>query len=439
MIIFNGTEAIEIASHSNIRDVFIKEFIESSKLPFVELKRGNDGSIECEIGYIGKDGVVDNDSDTDVQIGHVQISWIRIKQEIHKENEWLTGDYYVDYHYTIVIYIDRNYQNRYEFYSTDSVTYENGKITNKSNHSIISFFTYIVPLINEKIDSGIPVSDLNMEYFYQKYADGGKEYASYETNPYKMSLEHALDLIYSLQVKIENRKPYTYSDDDVTGCVLFEGKKGVIYNVYIEKLFSSIISASLSKQRGSNEIAVYHGSIYKLPNYLKYDAESLRRYILRKLYIGVLLNYDQEKAEEGFCHSEWIRDCKEIEQNSSVRSILNFILGIRATCFEDGESRVGRDDSEWTEYTVLFPTEYGFKPSSYLLELINNTLDVKLELQEENLCYYHRYTTKAEYIAGAARRRDCGSFEMQRDNLHRLLKKIVPMMAVGEDLNKLIG
>lgn len=438
MIIFNGTKAIEIASHSNIKDLFTGESVDSSQLPFVELKRGDDGSIECEIGYIGKDGVVDNDNETGVQIGHVLISWISVKQEIHKENEWITGDYYVDYHYTFIINIDKNYRNRYEFYSTDSVTYENGKITNKSNHSITSFFTFIVPLINEKIDSGIPVSDLNMEYFRQKYADGGKKYASYETNPYKMSLDDALDLIYSLQVKIENHKPHTYSDDDVTCYVLFEGKKGVIYNVYIEKLFSRIISSSLSKQHGNSETAVYQGRIYELPNYLKYDVESLRRYILRKLYIGVLLNYEQDKAEEGFCHADWVRECKEIEQNSAVRSVLNFILGIRATCFEDGESRVGRDDREWTEYTVLFPTEYGFNPSSYLLEMINNTLEVKLELQEENLCYYHRYRTKAEYIAGAARRRDCGSFGMQRNYLHQLLKKIVPMLA-EEDLDKLIG
>ena len=73
-----------------------------------------------------------------------------------------------------------------------------------------------------------------------------------------------------------------------------------------------------------------------------------------------------------------------------------------------------------------------------MLELINSTLDVKLERQDENLCYYYRRKTKAEYIAGMAWRRDCGSYKLQRNYLHRLLKKIVPMISSRDDLDKLL-
>jgi hypothetical protein len=437
MIVFNGTEAFEISSIANIEEEFRHHSIESQQLPYVQLQREKDGSLYCKIGYVSLDGIHKEENE-DIQIGNVLISMIDVSQEIHKENMWINAEYYIDYHYSIIIYLDSNYQNRFEFYSTDSVTYKNGKIISKSNNSIISFFTYIVPQINNAIDSGIPSSELNMEYYYQKYRDGGRDYASYETNPYSISLDYALDLIYSLQVRIENIKPHAYSDDDVTCYATFEGRKGIIYNAYIAHLFAKIINASISKQHGDNQNVLYSAKLYKLPNYLKYDVESLRRYILRKLYIGILLNYEQDKAEEGFCHCGSIRECKDIEQNETIRSVLNFILGIKATRFEDGENRVGRDDRGWTEFTVLFPTEYGFVPSKFMLELIDNTLDIKLERQDENLCYYHRYKTEAEYIAGMAWRRDFGSYELQRNYLHSLLKKIIPMISSKDDLDRLI-
>lgn len=436
MIVFNGTEAFEISSIANIEEEFRSHSIESQQLPYVQLQRGTGESIYCEIGYVGIDGIPKKENGN-ICIGHVLISRIAVSQEkIHKEDILgfeIDNEYYIDYHYSIKIHLNHSYQKICEFYSTDRVIYENGAIISKSNNSIISFFTYIVPQINNAIDSGIPPSELNMEYYYQKYKDGGRE-----TSPYRISLDYTLDLIYSLQVRIENSKPHTYSDDDVTCYATFEGKKGIIYNVYIAHLFAKIIKASISKQCGDNQNVIYFAKFYELPNYLKYDVESLRRYILRKLYIGILLNYEQVKAEEGFCHCGNIRDCKDIEQNETIRSVLNFILGIKATCYEDGENRVGRDDRGWTEYTVLFPTEYGFVPSKFMLELINNTLNVKLKRQNENLCYCCRYRTEAEYIAGMAWRQDSGSYELQRNYLHRLLKKIVPMLSSRDDLDKLV-
>lgn len=438
MIVFNGSEAIEIAKPSDVNSIFTNHSVKSERLPYVQLQRGKDRALDCELGFVDTNGIHKGDEE-DIQIGHVIISWIDVEQEIHKENMWISDEYYIDYRYSFKIYLDSNYQKRYEFYSTDRVTYDNGTIKSKSNNSIISFFTYIIPLINNAIDSGISSSNLNMEYFYQKYSDGGREYASYETNPYSISLDDALNLVYSLNVRIENCKPHAYSDDDVTCYATFDGKNGIIYNLYIAKLFSKIIHATISKQCGDNNNTVYSAKLHELPNYLKYDAESLRRYLLRKLYIGILLNYNQNDAEEGFCHCDRIQDCKEVEQGDKVRSILNFLLGMKATRFEDGENRVGRDDRGWTEFTVLFPTEFGFIPSQFFLGMINDTLDVKLERQDKNLCYYHRYTTEAEYIAGRARRREFCSFELQRNYLHSLLKKIVPLLSSEDDIDKLIA
>ena len=428
MIIFNGTEAFEISSLLEIENFFVDHSIESKRLPFVELRRSENNTIECDYGYISADGIR-KDADT-IRIGHVNVCLINVNEEKHEENMWISDDYYIDYHYSIIFYIDENGRERYTFSSTDRVIYENGKIKTKSNFAIISFFTYIIPLINSDIDAGIPLCQLNVDYYRQKYKDGDKVYDFYETDPFEINLYDTLDLIYSVKVEIVNRSPHVYSPDDVTCYASFEGKKGVIYNIYVANLIGAIINASMSKYNEEIDKVKYKGKLYELPNYLKYDEESLRRYILRKLYVGILLNYDQKMATEGFHHADFIRDFKDIEQDESVRSLLNFILGIKATHYEDGESRVGRDDMGWEEITVLFPKEYGYKPSSTLLELINNTLGVKLEDQEDNLCYYSRYTTKAEYIAGSARRRDIGSFELQRYYMHKLMELVILQISI---------
>lgn len=132
MIVFNGTEAFEISSIANIEEEFRHHSIESQQLPYVQLQREKDGSLYCKIGYVSLDGIHKEENE-DIQIGNVLISMIDVSQEIHKENMWINAEYYIDYHYSIIIYLDSNYQNRFEFYSTDSVTYKNGKIISKSN------------------------------------------------------------------------------------------------------------------------------------------------------------------------------------------------------------------------------------------------------------------------------------------------------------------
>ncbi len=112
-------------------------------------------------------------------------------------------------------------------------------------------------------------------------------------------------------------------------------------------------------------------------------------------------------------------------------------MSIKATCFEDGENRVGRDDRGWLEYTVLFSTEYNFTPNEFLINLINKELNIKLDYKESELCYFCQYQTAHEYIAGMAMRRDYGSKELQRDYLHKLLSKLIPLLHT-EDGRKLL-
>ena len=435
MIIFNDVNAIEVPSNIDVKDLYKIYSIDVQQLPFVQLRRCINNSIKCVTGYIYADGNVEEEQ---IQIKHIFVDSINIVEEVHKECQdpfmMGTDKYYINFNYEIEFHIEHNYQNTYVFNSSDILWYKNGSIISKDNKSIISFFTNVIPLINESLDMGYSITELNMEYFRQKYLDGDKVYESYESNPFNIVLDDVLDLIYNVETRIETK--IGFYDKDHTCYVTFEEKNGIIYNLYIANLFSAIINARLYNIR-KDGISVYSGNIYGLPLYLNYDAESLRRYIQRKLYVGVIFNYNQDMAIEGFHHCSKLNKIKDISQNTSIRLILNFILGIKVTCIEDGDSRVGRDDIGWVEYTVLFPIENGFKPSSFMLELINTILNIKLILQEDNLCYYHQHVTDREPIV-SAHRRDLGSERLQKEYLHKLLKKIVPLLDDISNVDKLV-
>lgn len=438
MILINNKNAIEVPSSIEVKKVFKDYNIVSNYVPFIELKRNKDNTLICEMGHLCMDGV--RKEMDEIEIGHVVISCISVDEEKHDDYEWISGEYDIAYHYSIYTLIKKEKSDDRIlniFNSTDRIYYKYDGRVEKDASSISFFFTYIVPLINDTIDSGIHPSCINYDYFHQKYLDRGKIYESYETTPFEFCFDDALNMIYSMQVQIKENIKITGLDFSCN--VTFENKEGIIYNKYISDLIGTIIHAGIKKCVWKNNVIGYSGQIYNLPKYFKYDSEALKRYLRRKLYIGLFLNYEQEKADEGFLYSKGIRNCRDLDDDIEMRLLLNFILDIKATCFINGEWRVGRDDVEWYEYTVLFPTEYGYVPSEFLLWLINDTLDTKLERNEKEFCYYYRYKTKPEYIAGGASRRDGGSHSYQRGCLHSLLKRIIPLLLKKGGVELLLG
>ena len=439
MILINNKNVIEVPSSSEVEKVFKDYNIVSNFVPFIELKRNKDNSLECQMGHLGING--ERKEMDELEIGHVVISCIVVDEEKHDDYEWISGEYDIAYHYSIYTHIKKEENGdriMNIFNSTDVIYYKYDGRVEKNAISISFFFTYIVPLINDTIDSGICPSRINYDFFHQKYLDKGKIYGSYEKTPFEFCFDDALNMIYSLQVQKKDEIK-VITGHDFSCNVTFESQEGIIYNKYVSDLIGTIIHTDIKKCVWNNNVIGYSGQIYNLPEYLKYDSEALKRYLRRKLYIGLFLNYEQEKANEGFRYSNGIRNCRDLDDNIEIRLLLNFILDIKATCFIDGQCRVGRDDVEWYEYTVLFPTEYGYVPSEFLLWLINDTLNTKLEGNEKEFCYYYHYKTKPEYIAGGASRRDGGSYSYQRNCLHSLLKRIVPMLTKEGGLDTLLG
>ena len=110
------------------------------------------------------------------------------KKEKHDDYEWISGEYDIAYHYSIYTLIKKEKSDDRIlniFNSTDRIYYKYDGRVEKDASSISFFFTYIVPLINDTIDSGIHPSCINYDYFHQKYLDRGKIYESYETTPFE--------------------------------------------------------------------------------------------------------------------------------------------------------------------------------------------------------------------------------------------------------------
>lgn len=56
--------------------------------------------------------------------------------------------------------------------------------------------------------------------------------------------------------------------------------------------------------------------------------------------------------------------------------------------YYDGERRVGRDDHDYNEQTIVFPIYSNYHLKDKMIDLINEQLDIKLSLEEENCRYY---------------------------------------------------
>lgn len=100
---------------------------------------------------------------------------------------------------------------------------------------------------------------------------------------------------------------------------------------------------------------------------------------------------------------------------------------MRATRWLHGSYRVGKDDIEWSVESVYFPA-IEFHPSGYLIKIINETLNIKLEFDDDNLCFSYIEASDSEYVPWFARNEDNGSFDFQNAVFVKLVNKLLPLI-----------
>lgn len=171
---------------------------------------------------------------------------------------------------------------------------------------------------------------------------------------------------------------------------------------------------------------------------------SLRNYLQCLLYFGIYENFETEKARAQYLvlpstqndnkivlHKDYLND----HPSSDFLGLFDFISDMEATHIEDGITRVGRDDREWKEKTIIIPYKKHFWASDIYIEKINELLDVKLEFQGEQKSeclwnsdknhparYYFFETYDDDYVAGlACCRHDIGSYKLRQESFYKLL------------------
>lgn len=102
-----------------------------------------------------------------------------------------------------------------------------------------------------------------------------------------------------------------------------------------------------------------------------------------------------------------------------------------ATHFQDGITRVGRDDKEWKELSFTFPLLSDFRPNMALIQKINELLQIKLTFYQSkndsnSIGYSYFEIYDDDYIGGlTCNRTDLGSTELRKTSFHKLVCAIM--------------
>lgn len=397
---------------------------------------GNVDDFICRTGYVH---VEDGHSElAQIKIDHVVVDKIVIKTKAYKGaySYGLSYEEFIEfrfnYYFSLKVCLDNNSYQDYTFEAykvnrirsfRDKRLYDNGPI--------LTLFEKIIPLINDYVNSGNSLADLNLAYLSCLLPQEEEN-----NNVHPFTFKDALEIIYNMQIKEDK------------GLITIDFGKDLepYMNVYIVALIDSILNVNL--QLIENE------KIYRccLPDSFAYpnDIISLRNYLLCILFCGVYCNYSIEESKAKYLvkpsarehyHIDLDKDCLKDPPCNNFLSLFDFIADMEATHFVDGQYRPGRDDYEWKEKTFSIPDKANYTPSEEILSKINELLGIKLEFQKGNetkygdahpalYYYYERYDDG--YVGGlASRRTDIGSEELKKRAFFKLIDFFI------KDINKM--
>lgn len=436
---FETTDVPDCFWMSDKTEVIEKERFVDNKLPYVECPSfvhvknetrcyvceeiGQVDNVICETGYIN----IDNGQKelAPIQIGNVGIRKLLIKTKVYSRGHCY-NELYFHYKFVIKICIEEEDSLEYTFYA-DTIQQIRNYFQKQTYNSwpINTLLRQIIPALNVYINSGYSIEQVNFAYLNQLLPQKEKNYII--VHPF--SFTDALDIIYSLQV-VQNK-------DSI---LITVGKDLKPYmNLYIVSLINSILNITLQYDK---EAETYKATLESVD----YPDEiiSLRNYLQCLLYFGIYENFETEKARAQYLvlpstqndnkivlHKDYLND----HPSSDFLGLFDFISDMEATHIEDGIIRVGRDDREWKEKTIIIPYKKHFWASDIYIEKINELLDVKLEFQGEQKSeclwnsdknhparYYFFERYDDDYVAGlACCRHDIGSYKLRQESFYKLL------------------
>lgn len=283
-------------------------------------------------------------------IGNIKISKITIKVNKRESPYGDPNSYIIFYSYSIHTSIyDSDYQsNKWKkpiehiFDVNQSIFFKDGKKESGIKSPIHFLFSNVIPEINEILDKGIITHNINFQYWDRKINEltDSSSFVDKEAlrKSHSINIRNVLSMVYNLEVNVRDDLDI-WSVEHKECTVKFYGNKNVLPNLYLANMLEVITNSSI-KIVTIEKTVQYIGTIKNLPKYYMYDLEAFKRYLQRKLYLQLFLKFNQEKAIEGFKYKVPIGICKDyIIEDKDIRNLMNFILSLKVTCFEDGNYR----------------------------------------------------------------------------------------------------
>lgn len=398
---------------------------QTSRYSFEEIGQVDD--VICATGYINIDSGEKELSA--IRIGNVEVRRLAIKTKAHK------GYYSYGLSYSEYVELSFHYEFDIRIYTL------NGECTDHTFHAdtrqrlehyfqkrqynplpIKALFRTIIALINNYVESKHPLERISFIYLSQLLQN------HYNVHPFKFS--DALDVAYSMQL----------SKDNEHFIIEFGDGLEPFMNRYIVGLLNSVLNINLRLDKGTRTYKSYISEHTEYPK----EIISLQNYLQCLLYVGIYENFNAETSKEEYLilPSESERESVDLPKDylinhpkDSFLELFDFIADMEATHFEDGITRVGRDDREWKEKTFIIPFKKNFWARNTYINKINELLDIKLEFQEEYVSehswdesknhparYYYFEEYDDGYVAGlACSRHDIGSAKLRKESFYKLL------------------
>lgn len=398
-----------------------REFV-STILPFIDVSHLKEGEWNyCEIGYIDIENLAKKY--TQFELNNVTILDICIKKDTIMKNPFSNNRYWypdkICYSYEINIEIHQNSVSRTHSFIAGDLLEEDftGKWNKKGVRTMKCLFADIIPLINEYLKSNKPIELINFDYLDNVLPKA----PDYISNCSLFSIHTAMNLVYYMEIE----------DTEVEKIVRFGRDMNGTMNYYMADLVNTILGINL---KYDSETKTSYSILTNIPNKYSKSNETIKRYLSCLLYLSINYNYDEDRAkseylirvpDEGLKTSNSTNTFKEIFTSNDFEKIYNFIYGMEATHFQDGQYRVGRDDREWKEKYYDFPINSDYIPNDELISKINALLEIELKCNKkhnlkESYSFFEVYDK--DYIAGMTEGRvDLGSEGFRRESFHLLV------------------
>jgi hypothetical protein len=412
----------------------------SSLWPFIQIPSIKPYSrVKCRIGYWDQEQLTITDSA--IVLGNVSIISITFYFEKEQVREWSGGyqydkdQYKLFYHYEISLeLVSNDYTCCYTFNSDDYLEINYGRRESPKLRTMNKLFKSVIPMLDDFVSKGFSIDMLNKCYVQSCFPLKGDNFISHN---YFHDYNWFKQIIYSAHIK--------HAD----GTYFLEFGKGLMpfVNHHVAEVISDILGVRFLRE--SNDRYIY-GIVTKLLKDINNDDSLLLPYCMATLFFNAEKYYSTETANKELLLAvssdinEPITTKKLLDMfkpTVDVVKMFDFISNLKAEHKIRGQYRAGRDDHECEYKKISFSLKGNYTPSNNLINLINSTLEIKLEFKDADNFkydpqpsqYYFTEIIESGYVPWLARDEDRGSEEFQKTSLKKLCNKVYQIYKTNEE------